>query len=166
MEGYSRRLNILRDRVTNGIRKASRRRPYQALESLLGDVAYDVDIAAVTSELISSTREPFRLSWQIGKFRPLHDRMPEESLAANFCRSVNELASRLKQTDSSLRDHLTQFGSLLASTENIRAQRRIFWLSFFVGLVAVASFLATDAGSGLVGWVQKLWGYLVSTARS
>ena len=162
LEGYSRRLNRLRDRVTNGIRKASRRRPYQTLESLLGDVAYDVDIAAITSELISSTNQPFRLSWHIGKFKPLGGRTPERSLATSFCSTVNELASRVKQTDSSLRDHLTQFGSLLASTENIRAQRRIFWLSFFVAAVAVATFLAADVGSGLMDWVQKIWGHVVS----
>ena len=162
LEGYSRRLNRLRDRVTTGIRRASRRRPYQTLESLLADVAYDVDIAAITRELISSTSAPLRLSWEIGKFKPLHGRMPGESLAESFCRSVNELASKLQQTDSSLRDHLTQFGSLLASKENIRTQKRILLLSIFVAAVAVASFLATDVGSGLMDWVQRIWGQLVS----
>ena len=162
LEGYSRRLNRLRDRVTNGIRRPSCRRPYQTLESLLADVAYDVDIAAITSELSSSTSAPLRFSWEIGEFKPLHGRMPGESLAGSFCRSVNELASRLQRTDSSLRDHLTQFGALLASTENIRTQRRIFLLSIFVAAVAVASFLATDVGSGLVDWVQRIWGQLVS----
>ena len=157
LDGYSRRLNKLRDTVTTGIRRSSRRRPFHTLQALVDNAAYDVDIAAVTTDLITFTKEPSRFSHKLARFEPCHDWLPQDSLAASFRSAVNRHAMTLNQTDRSLRDHLTQFGSLIAATENIRTQNRILLLTVIVAAVALVTVLATDLGSALVGWLQDIW---------
>ena len=160
LEGYSRRLNKLRDSVTEGIRRPSRRSPIHTLEELLGNVAYDVDIAAVTTDLISTTKEPSWLDRPLKTFERCNNWAPQIPLSEIFRSAINRHAMGLKQTDKSLRDHLTQFGSLIAATENVRTQKRILWLTLFVAVLALATFFGTDADSELLGWFQDIWSRL------
>ena len=160
LEGYSRRLNKLRDSVTEGIRQPSRRSPIHTLEELLGNVAYDVDIAAVTTDLISTTKEPSWLDRSLKTFERCNNWAPQIPLSEVFRSAINRHAMGLKQTDKSLRDHLTQFGSLIAATENVRTQKRILWLTLFVAVLALATFFGTDADSELLGWFQDIWSRL------
>ena len=164
LDGYSRRLNELRDAVTARIRRPSRRRPSRTLQVLVDNVAYDVDIAAVTTDLIASTEEPPWFFRDLSRFERYYEWMSRNSLAEVFRPTVNRHAKRLKQTAQSLRDHLTQFGSLIAATEDVRTQNRILWLTVFVAVLAAVTFLSSDAGSALVDWLQdtcaqlKWWG--------
>ena len=160
LEGYSRRLNKLRDSVTERIRRPSRRSPIHTLEELLGNVAYDVDIAAVTTDLISTTREPSWLDRSLKTFERCNNWAPQIPLSEVFRSAINRHATGLKQTDKSLRDHLTQFGSLIAATEDVRTQKRILWLTLFVAVLALATFFGTDADSELLGWFQYIWSRL------
>ena len=160
LDGYSRRLNKLRDAVTTGIRRPSRRRPFHALQALVDNVAYDIDVAAVTSDLIASTEEPSKFCRGLARFQPCHDWLSQTSLEEGFRLAVNRHATRLKETDRSLRDHLTQFGSLIAATEDIRTQNRIVWLTVLVAATALATLLTTDPDSALVGWLQDIWRHL------
>ena len=164
LDGYSRRLNELRDTVAAKIRRPSLRRPSHTLQVLVDNVAYDVDTAAVTTDLIASTEESSRFFQDLSRFEPCYEWVSRDSLAEVFRPAVTRHATGLKQTDRSLRDHLTQFGSLIAATEDVRTQNRILWLTvvvtvltFLVAIVALATFLATDLGAVLVDWLQDTW---------
>ena len=69
---------------------------------------------------------------------------------------VSEEASRLQHTDRALRDRLTQFGSLLGATENIRTQKGIFRLTVVVGLIALATLAVSMFGSTLMEYFKRL----------
>ena len=169
LDGYSRCLNNLRDNVTTEIRRKGRRRPVDTLQKLVNNVAYDVDIAAITTDLISSTGEPTRFWRDLAGFEPCYDWQSQVSLSESFRLAVNNHATRLKQTDQSLRDHLTQFGSLLAATEDVRSQNQMLWhtrlvaaLTVFVTAMTLLTFLATDLGSGMVSWLQDAWRHMIA----
>ena len=162
LDGYSRGLNELRDSVTTGIRQRSRRQPFQTLQSLVDNPAYDVDIAAVTADLQSYTGEPYRFWKDLAVFAPGYEWGNQSPLDERFGFAVNRHAARINQTDLSLRDHLTQYGSLIAATENIRTQNRIIWLTVFVAAVAVATFLATDLASASANWLINGWRSLIA----
>ena len=157
LDGYSRRLNELRDAVTARIRRPSRRRPSRTLQVLVDNVAYDVDIAAVTTDLIASTEEPSWFFRDLSRFEPYYEWISRDSLAEVFRPAVNGHAKRLKQTAQSLRDHLTQFGSLTAATEDVRTQNRILWLTVIVAVLAVVTFFSGDADSALLDWLHDIW---------
>ena len=160
LDGYSRRLNELRDTVTARIRRPSRRRPSHTLQVLVDNVAYDVDIVAVTTDLIASTEESSRFFRDLSRLEPAYEWVSRGSLAEVFRPAINRHATRLKQTAQSLRDHLTQFGSLIAATEDIRTQNRILWLTVIVAALAVVTFFSSDSDSALGGWLQDIWGHL------
>ena len=160
LDGYNRRLNALRDTITTGIRKSSRRKPFQTLQTLVGDTAYDFDIAAITTDLISSTDESSWFRRHIPRFEPCIDwHHHRDLLADSFCFGVNRQATRLQQADQALRDHLTQYGSLLAATEDIRTQNRILLLTGCVLICTIVTVVATDVGSRLIAWAQGIWKY-------
>ena len=164
LDGYNRSLNRLRDTVTTGIRRLSRRRPIHTLESLVDKVPYEVDIAAVTTDLIASAEESPWFFRALAGFELSGNRQSQDSLATHFCSAVKRHATRLKETDRSLRDHLTQIGSLVAATVDIRTQREIrrltvivTGLTFLVAILALGTFLATDPGSALTDWLRDFW---------
>ena len=157
LDGYSRRLNELRDAVTARIRRPSRRRTSRTLQVLVDNVAYDVDIAAVTTDLIASTEEPSWFFRDLSRFEPYYEWISRDSLTEVFRPAVNGHAKRLKQTAQSLRDHLTQFGSLTAATEDVRTQNRILWLTVIVAVLAVVTFFSGDADSALLDWLHDIW---------
>ena len=166
LEGYSKGLNELRDSVTTGIRERSRRRPFQTLQSIVDNPAYDVDIAAVTTDLKSHTGEPYWFWKDLAAFSPNYTWGNQNPLDETFGFAVNRHATRVNQTDLSLRDHLTQYGSLIAATENIRTQKQIICLTFFVGAVAVATFLATDLASESSDLLLNIWRRLFAEVKS
>ncbi len=160
LNGYSRRLNELRDAVTAKIRRPSRRRPSRTLQVLVDNVAYDVDIAAVTTDLIASTEEPSWFFRNLSRFEPWNEWESRDSLAEVFRPTVNRHSVMLRETAQSLRDHLTQFGSLIAATEDVRTQNRILWLTVIVAALALVTVFSSSADSALVGWAQDIWGHL------
>ena len=162
LDGYSKGLNELRDSVKTGIRGPSRRKPFPTLQSLVDNIAYDVDIAAVTTDLMTYTETPYKFWRELTKFEPSYDWGNKDSLAERFGFAVNNHAKRLKQTDLSLRDHLTQYGSLIAAIENIKTQKQIICLTFFVAAVAVATFLETDLASASANWLINAWRSLIA----
>ncbi len=162
LDGYSRRLNELRDTVTARIRRPSRRRPSHTLDVLTDNVTYDVDIAAVTTDLIASTEESSWFFRDLSRFEPCFEWISRDSLSEVFRPAINKHATSLKQTAESLRDHLTQFGSLVAAKENVRTQKGILWLTIIVAVLAFVTFFSGDAGSALVDWLQNIWQHLRS----
>ena len=156
VEGYSRRLNRLRDKITEEISRTSHHKAQRTLQGILSDMAYDIDISAITSELIEHSREPSLLYRDIEPLKPSHSWQGDETLAKDFLTWINDEASRLQHTDRALRDHLTQFGSLLGATENIRTQKNIFRLTIVVGLIALATLGFSIFGSALMEYFKRL----------
>ena len=156
LEGYSRRLNRLRDRITEEISRTSHHKAQRTLQGILSDMAYDIDISAITAELMEHSREPSLLYRDIEPLKPSHSWQGDETLAKDFLTWISDEASRLQHTDRALRDHLTQFGSLLGATENIRTQKGIFRLTVVVGLIALATLAVSMFGSTLMEYFKRL----------
>ena len=154
LDGYSKHLNESRDAVTARIRRPSRLRPSRTLQVLASNVAADVDIPAVATELIASTEDHSKFYRDLSRFEPLYEWVSWDSLEEVFRSTVNRHANILKQSTQSLRDHLTQFGTLLAATENIRTQNSILWLTLLVAALTLVTILSSDAHSELVRWLQ------------
>ena len=160
LDGYNRRLNDLRDNVTSRIRSPSRLRPSRTLQELVSNVAYDVDIPAVATDLISFTEEPSRFFRTISSFEPCYEWESRSSLEEVFRPIVYRQSTRLNQSTRSLREHLTQFGSLFAATENVRTQNLILGLTVILTVLAVLTF--SDLDSELVGRLQDIWRHVRS----
>ena len=161
VEGYSRRLNRLRDRITEEISRTSHHKAQPTLKAILSDMAYDIDISTITAELIAHSREPSLLDRDIEPLKPSDSWQGDETLAKEFLTYINDEASRLQHTDRALRDHLTQFGSLLGATENIRTQKAIFRLTVAVGLIALATLAVSTFsmfGSTLMEYFKRVGG--------
>ena len=165
LDGYSKRLNELRDTFTARIRRPSRRRPSRSLQVLVDNVAYDVDIATVVTDLIASSQEPSNFYRNLARFEPCYDWEPWGSFAEFFSHAVNRHSTGLNQAAQSLRDLLTQFGSLIAATENVRTQNRILWLTVILAALGAVTFFSSGADSTLVGWLQDIYRHLWSWRR-
>ena len=157
LDGYSKGLNEFRDSVEISIRRRSRHRPFLTLEKIVENSAYDVDVAAVSADILSHAEETYRFWQELTKFKPSYDWGNQDPLAKPFGFAVNNHAMRLRQADQALRDHLTQYGSLIAAMENVKTQRQVFCLTIFVAAVAVATFLATDLASASLAELLKIW---------
>ena len=156
VEGYSRRLNRLRDRITEEISRTSHHKAQRTLQGILNDMAYDIDISVITAELIAHSREPSLLYRDIEPLKPSHSWQGGETLAKDFLTWISDESSRLQHTDRALRDHLTQFGAILGATENIRTQKGIFRLTVVVGLIALATLAVSIFGSTLMEYFKRL----------
>lgn len=126
LAGYAKHINAVRDSAM--LRPKPGQDPLKTLQTLGGHVSYNVDIAAVTSELIFYANERVLFEHEIETFKPCNTRRNQAkqfTIAKGLAFQINEQAAWLQKTDQSLRDHLTQYGSLLGATENIRVQRKL-----------------------------------------
>ena len=117
----------------------SRQSSTKTLETLSHHVSY-IDIAAVTADLISYTQKPSSFSRGLGTFKPCDERRSESNdrtLTKDLCSTIEERAIWLQKTDQALRDHLTQYGSLLGAKENVRLQRTIRFLTWVILILTV-----------------------------
>jgi hypothetical protein len=105
LAGYGRHLNTIRDSAT--LRSDSRSDPVKVLKSLGDHVSYNVDIAAVTAELIPFAEQPGIFEHEVEAFRSCDPHPYEDAgyLIARGLRSqIGEQAAWLQNTDRSLRD--------------------------------------------------------------
>ena len=160
LDGYHRHLNNLRDTISMRVQRPSRHSPLQALEEILRNSTYEVDITAVTTDLISATTKTSWFEYDLKRFESFNHRIQKGCISENFRLAINGHALRLKQTDESLRDHMTQFGSLIAAKADVRTQNRIFWLTLVLAAVGITTLLTADVDSPLVKWIQDIWARL------
>ena len=142
LEGYTRYLNEARDSM---VKHQTHHGPAKVLDRLIGNVAYGVDIAAVTSELKMYAEEGFPLMHDVERFEPCDNRFynSETDLKKQLEFIISKQVGWLQRTDASVRDHLTQYGTLLGATEDVRVQgiiKRLTWV--LVGLTIVVLFAA------------------------
>ena len=162
IEGYSQHLNAIRDSAL--FRSKSRQNSVKILKTLSHHVSYSVDIAAVTADLISYTQQPSSFSLDLGTFKPCdeHRYEPDHTLTKGLCSAIEESATWLQKTDQSLRDHLTQYGSLLGAKENVRLQRTIRFLTWVILILTLLTVVLSwselqKLWSVTSQWVRNLW---------
>ncbi len=158
LEGYIRSLNKIRSALATESKRRRRQRVIQVLGTLVDNVAYSVDIRAVTADLISSTQEPSHFCSDVAEFDLVRERLSENTFCQALSTAINGRATELNQTERSLRDYLTQYGSLLAATENARTQKAVKWLTYVVVALAGITFITSDAALISLDWIQDRWG--------
>ena len=143
LEGYTQYLHKVRDSATSDPK--ARQAPAKILESIGGNVEYSIDIAAVTSELALQFQEGLPLVFSIETFEPCVDKFygPKTTLKNRLELIVGKQATWLQGVDKSLRDHLTQYGSLVGAAENVRTQAKITFLTRALLVLAGATLVLT-----------------------
>ena len=161
LNGYARHLNAIRD--STALRPSARTNALKVLDSLSRHVSYNADIAAVTSELIPFAENAHLFEHDVASFKPVRPDLcknASHTLADGIRISVLEQAKWLQKSDLSVRDHLTQYGSLLGSNENVKLQRQLGTLTWIIVVLTVAilllTFLALVAAAGEAGEASLL----------
>lgn len=157
LQGYNRHINNLRDAITERIQQSSRHNPIKSLEEILSNFAYEFDIASITSDLIHTTSKPSRFDHDLTALEPYSQWKHQDTFSESFRVAINRHALMLKQTSESLREHMTQFGSIIAAKEDVRTQKRILCLTLVLAAVGIATLLTADADSALVKLIQNVW---------
>ena len=161
LEGYTRHLNEVRE--SKVLEAQTHHAPANVLDRLVENLAYSVDIAAVTSELKMYSEENFPLIHEVERFEPCDSQFyePGTDLRKHLEFVISKQVDWLQRTDASVRDHLTQYGTLLGATENVRVQGTIKHLTWvLVGLTIVFLFTGVvpeELKQDLLSWVKRLW---------
>ena len=160
LEGYTQHLNMVRDLATSQPR--SRLAPAKVLERLEGNVAYSVDIAAVTAELAMYSEEGFPLVHDVEQFEPCDSRLYEGvDLRKRLKVIVYKQVTWLERTDKSIRDQQTQYGTLLGTKENVRLQRKIQNLTRVLVILTIVVLLAAlvpeELKQDMLSFVKRFW---------
>ena len=139
LEGYTYRINKVRD--SSIFRTGIRQNPVKVLEELGSNISYSVDIAAAATELITCVRQRFTLTQRVEAFKPCRGDFYERgyTLSKFLNDTIGEQSAWVKSTDESLRDHLTQCGSLLGAAEDVRLQRKVNHLTWIIICLSVVS---------------------------
>ena len=134
-ERYTQHLNRVRDsvRVTSNI---------QVLEALKSEIAYNVDISAVTSELSSYSKESRPLIPDLDQFE-LRDGESGKDLRKNLESIVGDQIASLQKRNKSLRNHLMRYGTLVGAVNDVRNQKRTSRLTWVSLIMAGVMLLAT-----------------------
>ena len=135
IERYNQHLNKVRDsvRLTNRI---------EVLEALKSEIAYNVDISAVTSELSDFANQGRRLIPDIDRF-DLRNGESQMDLRDGLETVVAEQVERLQKRNTSLRDHLMRYGTLVGAVHDVQNQKRTSRLTWVSLIMAGVMLLAT-----------------------
>ena len=143
LRGYAGHFRELRDSDLWTITQDSS--AIDTLQTIGEMVSYSVDIAAVTAELRSHIQSRIPLGIEVESFSPTPD-TPEDwwsgSLEQVVQRGIGEDAAWLQSMERASRTHVTEYGTLLGTMENIRLQKRIAILTYMIaGLTVVLAVL-------------------------
>ena len=158
LQGYAQHFRKLRN--SEFLRSSRRKSAVEALQRIGESVSYSVDIAAVTDELASLVRTKRPLGFEVESFVPRSDALDywwKGSLEELIHRQVGENANWLRSMDNAVRDHLTQYGTILGIVENIRLQKKITLLTLaMLALTVVLAILTFLAASGHFPWIRTI----------
>jgi len=163
LTGYGRHLNAIRDSAT--LRSRSRHDAFKVLAALEDHVSYSIDIAAVTADLIPFAREPALFDHEAQSFEAARVDLyknPNFTLIEGLRNWISKRAEWLQKTDLSVRDHLTQYGSLVGAKENVRVQRKlqnltivIVILTMVIVVLTLLTFWAALAGTEVAATINE-----------
>lgn len=153
LEGYTKHLNVVRDSIASS--PQPHHAPARALDELVMEMAFSVDIAAVTSELKAHTEEHYPFMHGIERFEPFDSQFyePGTNLGQRLEAVIGKQVSWLQRTDGAVRDQLAQYGTLLGATESVHVQRRIQWLTW---VLVVLTLVVLFAALVPEGWIIRL----------
>ena len=159
LQGYARHFRDLRN--SEILRFAQHKSTVEVLQRVGENVSYSVDIAAVTEELVSLIEAKRSLWYGVESFKPRSD-VPDywwqKSLEELIHKQIGENAKWLQSVDIAVRDHLTQYGTILGLVENVRLQKKIsrFTCAILV-LTLVLSTLTVISAAEQFAWVKVTW---------
>ncbi len=158
LERYTQHVREVRDSAM--LRPTARRNTIDVLETLQCHISNGVDIAAVASELVvgSESRIPFPHFDE--SFVYWNNRQGEEQILRKELNDAIGMRSNwLQQTERSIRDHLTQFGTVLGAAENVRVQSRIKYLTWVLVILTVvilfAALVPEDLKQEILSFVKR-----------
>ncbi len=117
--------------------------PEQAMEALRRGAMSRVDISALTTELANDISEDRWTRRTGGRFEKAISRgEAEEGLAATLVYIVQRKAAWLRDADRAAREMAGLYGGLLGSVGNIRLQKSIRRLTWFLALLAMLAIVS------------------------
>ena len=128
------------------------RSPEKVLDLLRRGQLSRMDVAALSNELSDEARESAWVWAQASGFtrtEPISGK--QRTLMEDLVYFVQRQSVWLKETDRSVRENSTQYGTLLAAVESIRLQKsiwRLTWLLSILAVVAVGMTIASLCGPG------------------
>ena len=141
LEGYGKRLGAIRESAM--LRLDSGHNSVKILNELAQHVLFSVDIHVLTSDLQNYTQPKSFVFFRYPSFVPVNvEHYPSGfTLENRLCSLISERATWIQKMDQSLRDHGTQYGSLLGARDNVRIQATISKLTWvLVGLTIILGF--------------------------
>ena len=157
LDFYRQRLSRLRDDFTSGVSRRLHPSPDRILRSVVDNVSHQLDIVTITDDLISSTEGPAEFQRSIPKYSPSPGTWIQDTFARFLCSAVNKEAKELRRTNDSLRDHFSQYGSLLAARESNRLQSRVYLLSAAVLVLALVNTCAALFPTEIRDCLLRFW---------
>lgn len=157
LDYFGHRLNQLRDEHVSEMWRRPFRNPDETLRSLVDNVSHELDIISMTADLISSTQGPVKFGISIHDYTPCAASLIQKPFANFHCSLVSREAKKLMQTNNSLRDHFTPYGSLLAARENNRLQKRVICLTVAVLFLTVVTFFTGLFPHETRSFLERLW---------
>ena len=166
LEAYGRSLNNIRDSITTGFGHQERRETIEGLGALVQNADASMDIASLTTDLLSSIQNPTRFCSKMPHLEPVEERLKWESVTEFICFVIGEHTTKLRDTDQALRDIISQYGSLLAVTESIRMQDLVIKMTWWIIALAIVSLVISmvsltfsngigDSMSVLLNWLRS-----------
>lgn len=142
---------MVRDSAT--FKPAHKHNPIRLLETLGNLISKSADIASVSSALARLADEKSSFLYEVETFKPARPEYFKENdatLGDVLRENIGARALSLERTDRAVRDLLSQYGAILGARENIKLQRsvgRLTWFMVFLtiailGLTAVLTYVA------------------------
>ena len=157
LQGYAQHFRELRN---SEFLRSTKESAVQALQRIAESVSFSVDIAAVTAELASYVSKRRPLGIEVESFRPRSDALDswwKGSLEDLIQTQIGENANWLLSVDTAVRDHLTQYGTILGMVEDIRLQKKITLLTYaMLGLTIVLATLTFITAIDRFQWVRAM----------
>ena len=163
LEGYTQHLNNVRDSGT--FSREDKASPNEILEKLGDDIAFSIDISAVTSELSIYLEIDLPLIPEVEKFKPCNSQFfePGTTLRKRLEFTIARQVHWLQRTEESIRDQLTQYGSLIGASENVRLQGKITLLTGVMVILTLLTLVLafTQLQDPIGQWWEFLFGAIV-----
>ena len=159
LQGYAQHFAKLRN--SEFLRSRRGKSTMNSLYRIGDNVSYSLDIAAVTDELVSAVHADYPLGFEIAAFVPRSD-VPDYWWKGSFellmHREIGENAEWLRSMDKTVRDHLTQYGTILGVVEGIHLQRMITRLAYAIlALTLILALLTFITALEHFPWIMDLW---------
>ena len=150
--GYAQHLKRIRQlRFSKG---ASGRNSVKSLERISEHVSDSIDVGTIIDELTSAMQDGGSIGWDIEEFDP---HMPWQSeLKETLHNQIGDDAVWLQSINTSIRDNLARYGSMLSATEDIRLQKKIAFLTMV--LFALSTLIALENS-----FLQKVFQWVVES---